>query len=57
MGKTTKPKSRKSIASWLKNPHSDAAIYKAMGNSITVACAEFVLAGIVKLVESEGDLT
>lgn len=33
---------------------SDTARYKALGNSIAIPCAEFVLGGIVKFVEMEG---
>lgn len=33
---------------------SDTARYKALGNSIAIPCAEFVLGGIVKFVETEG---
>jgi len=47
MGKSTKPKTRKQIIKWLQNPHSDAAEYKAYGNSVAVPCVFFVLAGIV----------
>lgn len=42
-----KPKTRKQIMKWLMNPDSDAAQYKAYGNSVAVPCVFFVLAGIV----------
>ena len=32
---------------WLTSPNSDAAEYKAYGNSVAVPCVFFVLAGIV----------
>ncbi len=32
---------------------SDTARYKALGNSIAVPCAEFILEGIAKFVEME----
>ena len=32
---------------------SDTARYKALGNSIAVPCAEFILGGIVKYLEME----
>ena len=46
MGKSTKPKSRKQVEKWLKNPYSDSAAYKMWGNGIFVGNAFFVLAGI-----------
>lgn len=40
---------------WTEIPGaSDTARYKALGNSIAIPCAEFVLGGIVKFVEMEG---
>ena len=42
-----KPKTRRQIIKWLTNPDSDAAQYKAYGNSVAVPCVFFVLAGIV----------
>lgn len=47
LGKSARPRSRKRIEQWLRNPHSDAAEYKAYGNSVCVNCVFFVLAGIV----------
>ncbi|MCM1007931.1 MAG: DNA cytosine methyltransferase [Ruminococcus flavefaciens] len=47
IGKSTKPKSRKQVEKWLKNPYSDSAAYKMWGNGIAMPCAWFVLAGIV----------
>ncbi len=46
IGKSTKPKSRKQVEKWLKNPYSDSAAYKMWGNGIFVGNAFFVLAGI-----------
>ncbi|MDO4157140.1 MAG: DNA cytosine methyltransferase [Oscillospiraceae bacterium] len=46
MGKTTKPKSRKQVEKWLKNPYSDSAAYKMWGNGIYIGNAWFILAGI-----------
>lgn len=42
-----RPKSRNQIVKWLRNPNTDAAEYKAYGNSVAVPCVFFVLAGIV----------
>ena len=42
-----KPKTRKQIVKWLQHPNTDAAEYKAYGNSVAVPCVFFVLAGIV----------
>jgi DNA (cytosine-5)-methyltransferase 1 len=46
-GTSSKPKSRKQIVKWLKNPHSDSAEYKMWGNGVALPCVEFVLSGIV----------
>lgn len=46
IGKACKPKSRKQIEKWLKNPYSDSATYKMWGNGIASSNAWFVLAGI-----------
>lgn len=46
IGKESKPKSRKQIEKWLKNPYSDSAAYKMWGNGIAACNAWFVLAGI-----------
>ena len=40
-------KSRRQIVNWLRHPNTDAAEYKAYGNSVAVPCVFFVLAGIV----------
>ena len=46
VGKTCKPKSRKQIEKWLKDPYSDSAAYKMWGNGIYLGNAWFVLSGI-----------
>ena len=46
IGKNTKPKSRKQVEKWLKNPYSDSSAYKMWGNGIALPCAFFVLSGI-----------
>jgi DNA (cytosine-5)-methyltransferase 1 len=55
MGTSTKPKTRKQLVKWLRNPHSDAAEYKMWGNGICLWCAAFVLRGIVTTVEEDVD--
>ncbi|QNO17894.1 DNA cytosine methyltransferase [Caproicibacterium amylolyticum] len=47
IGASEKPKSRRQIIKWLKNPHSDAAEYKMWGNGVALPCVCFVLTGIV----------
>ncbi len=54
VNKTCKPKSRKQIEKWLKNPYSDSAAYKMWGNGIAACNAWFVLAGIAYYAQSEG---
>ena len=41
-----KPRTDKRLLRWLKNPVSDTAQYKALGNSVAVPCPEYVLEGI-----------
>ena len=41
-----KPRTDKAILKWLKNPTSDSAQYKALGNSVAIPCVEYVLEGI-----------
>ena len=50
-----KPKTRRQIVKWLKDPYSDAAEYKMWGNGVALPCAVFVLAGIVILSRIGGD--
>lgn len=52
---STKPKSLKQIAKWLKDPHSDAAEYKMWGNGVALPCVYFVLSGIVFSTQNEGE--
>lgn len=47
MGKSTKPKTKKQIIKWLKEPHSDSAEYKMWGNGVALPNVVFVLSGIV----------
>ena len=54
VGKTCKPKSRKQIEKWLKNPYSDSAAYKMWGNGICSSIAFFVLTGIAYYAQNEG---
>lgn len=53
MGSSTKPKSLKQIAKWLRDPHSDAAEYKMWGNGVALPCVIFVLSGIVWCTQNE----
>ena len=53
-GTSTKPKTLKQIAKWLRDPHSDAAEYKMWGNGVALPCVVFVLFGIVYYTQSEG---
>lgn len=43
-----KPKSRKQIEKWLKNPNSDSAEYKMWGNGMALPCIMYVLQGVVQ---------
>lgn len=54
VGSSTKPKSLKQIAKWLRDPNSDAAEYKMWGNGVALPCVVFVLSGIVYCTQSEG---
>ena len=53
VGNSTKPKSLKQIAKWLRAPHSDAAEYKMWGNGVALPCVVFVLSGIVYYTQLE----
>lgn len=53
VGGSSKPKSLKQIAKWLRDPHSDAAEYKMWGNGVALPCVVFVLSGIVYCTQSE----
>ena len=52
VGTSSKPKSIKQIAKWLRDPHSDAAEYKMWGNGVALPCVVFVLSGIVFYTQS-----
>ena len=55
VGSSTKPKSLKQIAKWLRDPHSDAAEYKMWGNGVALPCVFFVLSGIVYCTQNSTD--
>lgn len=55
MGSSTKPKSLKQIAKWLRDPHSDAAEYKMWGNGVALPCVVFVLSGIVWCTQDDAE--
>jgi DNA (cytosine-5)-methyltransferase 1 len=46
IGKSNRPKSRKQIVKWLRNPYTDMAEYALWGNAVSLPVAEFVLSGI-----------
>ena len=54
-GKIVKPPSEARLRKWLKDPRTDAAEYKALGNSVAIPCVFFVLAGIVWATETEAE--
>lgn len=55
VGTTDKPKSRKQIVKWLRDPHSDSAEYKMWGNGVALPCVYFVLSGIVWSAQSKAE--
>lgn len=55
IGASEKPKSRRQIIKWLKNPHSDAAEYKMWGNGVALPSVCFVLSGIVLCTQEAAD--
>ena len=55
VGGSSKPKSLKQIAKWLRDPHSDAAEYKMWGNGVALPCVVFVLSGIVWCTQNEAE--
>lgn len=55
IGKECKPKSRRQIEKWLKDPYSDSAAYKMWGNGIAACNAWFVLAGIACYAQKTGE--
>ena len=48
-----KPRTDKRLLRWLKNPVSDTAQYKALGNSVAVPCPEYVIEGISEVFSTE----
>lgn len=44
-----KPKTRKQIVKWLRDPHTDSAEYKLWGNGCALPCVYFVMAGIANV--------
>jgi len=54
-GTSSKPKTLKQIAKWLRDPHSDAAEYKMWGNGVALPCVVFVLSGIVYSTQNVAD--
>lgn len=46
-----RPRRDNALLKWLKNPTSDSAQYKALGNSVAVCCPEYVLEGIKEVIE------
>ena len=55
VGGSSKPKSLKQIAKWLREPHSDAAEYKMWGNGVALPCVVFVLSGIVWCTQNKAE--
>lgn len=51
IGTPSRPKSRKQIVKWLRNPRSDSSEYKMWGNGVALPCVCFVLRGIAELVQ------
>ena len=54
-GSSSKPKSLKQVAKWLRDPHSDAAEYKMWGNGVALPCVVFVLSGIVWYTQNDAE--
>lgn len=53
-GKAYKPfRTKQQMVNWLNGLRTDSAEYKAYGNSLAIPCAEFVIGGIVELVQKE----
>lgn len=47
MGTSSRQKTDKQIAKWLKAPYTDSAEYKMWGNGVALPCVYFVFSGIV----------
>lgn len=53
-GKAYKPfRTKWQMVNWLNGLRTDSAEYKAYGNSVAIPCVEFVMGGIVELVQKE----
>ena len=50
---SVKPKTKRQIVKWLKDPYSDAAEYKMWGNGVALPCVWFVLSGIALVAKTE----
>lgn len=48
-----KPRNDRTIIRWLKNPTSDTAQYKALGNSVAVPCTTWIMGQIAKRLKEE----
>ncbi len=48
------PRTDKAILRWLKNPTSDTAQYKALGNSVAVPCTTWIMGQIANKLRKEG---
>lgn len=46
-----KPRSRRQVAAWLKDPYSESAEYRLWGNGIALPCALYVMEGIAGVLE------
>lgn len=55
IGVSGKPKSRKQLLSWLRDPSSDAAEYKMWGNGVALPCVCFVLSSIAGFLRQTSD--
>ncbi|MCL1952099.1 MAG: hypothetical protein FWF60_04655 [Oscillospiraceae bacterium] len=51
LGKSSRPRSRGMVRKWLQNAETDAAAYRAIGNSLAVPCAVWTLRGIVAVAQ------
>lgn len=48
-----KPKQRKQVIRWLKNPYTDSAVYRLFGNAVSLPVVYFILAGIAWAASSQ----
>jgi DNA (cytosine-5)-methyltransferase 1 len=49
------PRTDNRLLRWLKNPTSDTAQYKALGNSVAVPCTTWIMGQIAKKLKEEND--